>query len=464
MILSISSILETIANPSERFASLRRLRAKCQGDNVVYSFARGVITVDVVLGEQDWMLKCCLDTSRSVGEDSGNLIDDLAGVDKALLSTVEFFEGEMLVFDDNDNTHWVDITLSRVEQGESLAVALIAAYADGDGARFDALRVRYAQLISAFACGSSAEFKLRPSDIVVSSGGRLKVADFARGVHTSRSHLAFALLLVMLRSDLPGKMAFRSMDTFEQHALRAYIPVLEAVAAERGMASLARVCGLLKSAETKILDSELCDLLDEMAALELVSTDKFHDFWRVTSDENSRFGLDDLIADYDSFGRLACGLRAVEKDGKWGYVDAEGTVVVPLELDWADDFAAERAVFMREGSYGMLDSSGAVVVDPDFETIEWYASEAIAVASEGGYFGALDACGKTVIAFEYRWLGSLAEGLLPAMKDDKYGYLDTSGAVALPFVYDDAYSFEGGRALVIIGGIEQTIDAQTDGR
>lgn len=54
--------------------------------------------------------------------------------------------------------------------------------------------------------------------------------------------------------------------------------------------------------------------------------------------DNSRYALDNngsLVTDfiYDECGSLSDGLFAVCQDGKWGYVNEQGTVVIPLEYD-----------------------------------------------------------------------------------------------------------------------------------
>lgn len=83
---------------------------------------------------------------------------------------------------------------------------------------------------------------------------------------------------------------------------------------------------------------------------------------------------------YDACGSLASGLLAVEQDGKWGYVDREGNVVIPVEYDasWtqyvpqngstAQDYcyAASEGyvVLVKDGVWEMRDSGGETVIDP----------------------------------------------------------------------------------------------------
>lgn len=92
---------------------------------------------------------------------------------------------------------------------------------------------------------------------------------------------------------------------------------------------------------------------------------------------------------YDSCGSQVSGLLAVEQDGKWGYVDSSGNVVIPIEYDasWTQyvpqyhtvdtepqDFcyaASEgHVVLVKDGTWEMRDAGGKLVIDPGvFEEI-----------------------------------------------------------------------------------------------
>ena len=54
--------------------------------------------------------------------------------------------------------------------------------------------------------------------------------------------------------------------------------------------------------------------------------------------DNSKYALDNngsLVTDfiYDECGSLSDGLFAVCQDGKWGYVNEQGDIVIPIEYD-----------------------------------------------------------------------------------------------------------------------------------
>ena len=76
-----------------------------------------------------------------------------------------------------------------------------------------------------------------------------------------------------------------------------------------------------------------------------------------------------------SVGELSDGLISVEKDGKWGFIDAHGTMVI----DYRDDLVAgENAPEFHEGRclihlskdgipyYGYMDTKGNTVIEPQY--------------------------------------------------------------------------------------------------
>lgn len=89
---------------------------------------------------------------------------------------------------------------------------------------------------------------------------------------------------------------------------------------------------------------------------------------------------------YDACGSQSDGLLAVEQDGKWGYADSQGNIVIPVEYDasWAQYvpqngnaeqdycYAASEGyvVLVKDGVWEMRDTEGNPVIDPGvFEEI-----------------------------------------------------------------------------------------------
>jgi len=67
------------------------------------------------------------------------------------------------------------------------------------------------------------------------------------------------------------------------------------------------------------------------------------------------------------------GLAAVKKDGKWGYIDESGKIIIPLEYDMKDDggycFRNGLVPVCKEGKYGIINRSGKTVVAFNYDEI-----------------------------------------------------------------------------------------------
>ena len=135
------------------------------------------------------------------------------------------------------------------------------------------------------------------------------------------------------------------------------------------------------------------------------------------------------IKDCDSFGNFKDGLRWVEKDEKYGYINSAGKVVVPLEYDWAEDFgilAPGLARVKKDGKYGVVNTAGKVVIPLEYEQVghdlitgnisNVYTDKLIMVKNKGKW-GYVNFSGEIVIPLDYDYAGMFKDGLAQVEKD-----------------------------------------------
>jgi hypothetical protein len=73
--------------------------------------------------------------------------------------------------------------------------------------------------------------------------------------------------------------------------------------------------------------------------------------------------------EYVHVNEPACGLSLVEKDGKHGYVNKDGKVIIPLIYDEGMDFVDGRAGIMIDNKWGFVDTTGNVFVKPQYTEV-----------------------------------------------------------------------------------------------
>ena len=164
---------------------------------------------------------------------------------------------------------------------------------------------------------------------------------------------------------------------------------------------------------------------------------------------------------------FSSGYAAVYKEGKWGYIDKTGKLVIPYTFDYAESFAGSYAVVQLNGGasagsrtplYGLIDKKGKPLAGVEYQLIS-DAKEGLYVVGKDGKFGYIDKKGKLVIPCEYDIAYEFCEGLAVAAKDNMYGYIDKTGKNIIPFQYEYAYSFTEGLAAVYENGKHGYIDA-----
>jgi hypothetical protein len=122
------------------------------------------------------------------------------------------------------------------------------------------------------------------------------------------------------------------------------------------------------------------------------------------------------------------GLAGVKVEGKWGFIDTNGKMVIPPQFDEALKFSEGLAAVFIECRWGYIDKTGAFVIKPQFK----YATE----FSEG--LAAVDPYPSN-------------DGPCPPGKSHaKLGYINRAGEVVINVEFDLAFKFKNGVARVVV--------------
>lgn len=77
------------------------------------------------------------------------------------------------------------------------------------------------------------------------------------------------------------------------------------------------------------------------------------------------------------------GYAAVCRNGKWGYVDKEGQLIIDYQFEDARSFHNGYAAVCMDGKWGFIDISGTVVIPNNFEMVTDITSRGTAVVNNG---------------------------------------------------------------------------------
>jgi hypothetical protein len=143
---------------------------------------------------------------------------------------------------------------------------------------------------------------------------------------------------------------------------------------------------------------------------------------------------------------LAC---LMQENGKIGYIDKTGKMVIPAQYSNAHPFSEGLAAVTVENKYGYIDTSGKMVIPPQFDNVGPF-SEGLAYVESDGNKGFIDKSGKLVIkGEEFLEARGFSEGLAAVWgKNQKFGYIDKTGAFAIQPQFDRVGDFSEGLAAV----------------
>lgn len=158
------------------------------------------------------------------------------------------------------------------------------------------------------------------------------------------------------------------------------------------------------------------------------------------------------------------GLIEVKLNNKYGMINTQDQVVIPIIYDWLDfhhhkyDDVNELKVAMviKDNKKGFVNEKGEIIVATEYDYVSWFAfdnktKQWITSAKKDGKYGVINQKNELVIPFEYDKIGRFfyskdsGYSSATAQKDGKFGLIDSENNVVVPFDYD--YIVEGVRVV-----------------
>lgn len=142
------------------------------------------------------------------------------------------------------------------------------------------------------------------------------------------------------------------------------------------------------------------------------------------------------------------GLARVSINGKYGFIDESGSIAIETQFNLASDFSEGLAYVWTAGKYGYIDRTGALTVAPQFDGASNF-SEGLARVNVDGKDGFINRTGQVVISpVLFKGVAKFSEGLAAVQVDNKWGYVDETGRILIAPQFDAAGHFSEGLARV----------------
>lgn len=173
--------------------------------------------------------------------------------------------------------------------------------------------------------------------------------------------------------------------------------------------------------------------------------------------ESKTFTVESYDQDTAPFGEK---LIAVKKNGKWGYMDVKGKMVIQPKFQKAHNFFEGLANVKINGKWGYINNKGQVVIKAEYDDAAYQFVNGYAQVSKNGKWGNIDKEGKVVIPITYQDTNDYSEGLILVKQDGKYGYINIQNEMVIEPQFTEAYSFKDGLAGVKKNGKWGYIDTK----
>jgi hypothetical protein len=145
------------------------------------------------------------------------------------------------------------------------------------------------------------------------------------------------------------------------------------------------------------------------------------------------------------------GFAIVYKENVPYLIDLDGNLFSLANYDHIIGDMGEFIIVQKNNKFGYIKSTGEEIVKPIYDMAMPY-SDGFAVVKQTNRFFIINTIGDVVFELPYgiESYATYRDGLLLASLDDKYGYFDANGNVAIDFIYDAADSFYEGKAAVAV--------------
>lgn len=172
--------------------------------------------------------------------------------------------------------------------------------------------------------------------------------------------------------------------------------------------------------------------------------DTYFMFWKNnkcgTIDTNGRVIIPAI---YRSIYQRKNGRMLAMKDSLYGFIDTLGNTLIPFRYPSVlGDFSDGLVGFLEQGKWGFMDSTGAVIISPRYNEIRRFQSDITGVRLENKW-GFIDRKGKPVVDYQYDYVGQewFSDSTVEVRRNGWIGFVNEKGEEVIPCIYQNGWGF-----------------------
>lgn len=138
---------------------------------------------------------------------------------------------------------------------------------------------------------------------------------------------------------------------------------------------------------------------------------------------------------YEDVMPFSEGRAGIKIRNKWGFIDLSDRITVQPVYDKAQPFVNGTAKVCQKNKWGLIDKDGNILVPLRYDSLNLLPSGRVLVQADG-YFGLADTQGNLLLHTKYDWLTELNNGMVIVKQNGKYGVTDVNGLAIISVNYD----------------------------
>jgi len=176
------------------------------------------------------------------------------------------------------------------------------------------------------------------------------------------------------------------------------------------------------------------------------------DMWPIS--QNGKWGFIDhtggviIPCEWEAALMVVDGLAPVQRDGKWGVITRAGHLIVPCEWDSVTVCEYGGYTMEQNGLAGAMADDGTILIPCDAYTYVGPAIGGVRQVCRDDLWGLCDTQGNVITPCRWESVGYFRDRLACVRSGEGYGYIDPAGEVVIPCQYASADDFCHGSAVV----------------